>query len=307
MPRSGTSFTASALQSAGLHIGRQLMAPGHGNVKGFFEDLDIVHFHEAVLRSQGIHQVGWTLENNIEVNEQYTQKAKELVASYEDTSLVWGWKDPRTTLFLDFWAEMLPNAHFLLIYRAPWEVVDSIYRRGDDVFFDKPELAVQIWMHYNRKILDFYNTYTNRCLLVSVYSMSAQPHACIEAINEKFNVSLKMPATDIYEQSLLHTQVSTSHRPALITHFYPEALQIYQELNTKELPLPQVKSHTLVDHLQTDPADRSVFQDWLHIRRLEGKVKSLRSELEQIKTELQQTQEELEEASSNTNIRSFGR
>ncbi len=43
----------------------------------------------------------------------------------------------------------------LLIYRSPWEVVDSLYRRGDKAFVDQPELAVKMWMHYNYKILDF--------------------------------------------------------------------------------------------------------------------------------------------------------
>ena len=37
MHRSGTYFTASLLQSAGLDIDQRLMEPGNGNAKGFFE------------------------------------------------------------------------------------------------------------------------------------------------------------------------------------------------------------------------------------------------------------------------------
>ncbi len=62
MHRSGTSLTASLLQSAGLHIGRNLMGPSEGNVKGHFENLDFFEFHRQVLRSQGINENGWTLQ-----------------------------------------------------------------------------------------------------------------------------------------------------------------------------------------------------------------------------------------------------
>ncbi len=42
-------------------------------------------------------------------------------------------------LFLDFWRSLLPNAKFC-DYRAPWEVVDSLYRRGTNpIFFSQPD------------------------------------------------------------------------------------------------------------------------------------------------------------------------
>ena len=57
MHRSGTSLTASLLQSAGLNLGDRLMeATATGNpLKGYFEDLDFVEFHaNTCCRSQGI-------------------------------------------------------------------------------------------------------------------------------------------------------------------------------------------------------------------------------------------------------------
>ena len=53
MHRSGTSLVASLLQSAGINIGQRLMNAGEGNVKGHFEDLDLVEFHESILKSPG--------------------------------------------------------------------------------------------------------------------------------------------------------------------------------------------------------------------------------------------------------------
>jgi hypothetical protein len=44
MHRSGTSLTTSLLQGAGLHIGRRMMPPSEGNIKGYFENLDFYKF-----------------------------------------------------------------------------------------------------------------------------------------------------------------------------------------------------------------------------------------------------------------------
>ena len=155
MHRSGSSLTASLLQSAGLHIGRQLLGSDSVNIKGHFENIDFYEFHKAVLRSQAIIDHGWTLQEKINVEDRFVEQAKEIVAK-NSLSSVWGWKEPRTTLFLDFWSELLPEAKFLLIYRSPWEVVDSLYRRGDHTFQDQPEFALKVWYHYNRIIIDFY-------------------------------------------------------------------------------------------------------------------------------------------------------
>ncbi|WP_250122552.1 sulfotransferase [Chroococcidiopsis sp. CCMEE 29] len=298
MPRSGTSFTASLLQNAGLDIGKRLMGPGHGNVKGFFENFDFVEFHEMVLRSQGLNPIGWTLQGKIDVQEQYVEKAKEIIAKNSLNSL-WGWKDPRTTLFLDFWLNLLPDAKFLLIYRAPWEVVDSIYRRGDEIFLEQPELAVKIWMNYNQKILDFYNKFSERCLLVSVYSIANKTKSFIDTINTKFKLNFVHPKSDIYNCSLLQTQPWDAHEPTLVGHYFPQALDIYQELNKREVLLDETPDRLWLEQIKAPPKREWAFQNWLNIRNLEGQLRSLRAELERSQFQLQQTQAELEAVASN--------
>jgi len=281
MPRSGTSFTASLLQSAGLDVGQRLMKPGHGNVKGFFENLDFVEFHEMVLRSQGLNHIGWTVQEKVEVEEKFIEKAKEIIAKNSQNS-TWGWKDPRTTLFLDFWLNLLPNAKFILIYRSPWEVVDSIYRRGDEIFFEEPELAVKIWINYNRNLLNFYNKFSENCLLFSVYSIANKTQLFIDSINAKFQMNLVNPTSNIYDNSLLHTPTMNAHRASLIAGSFPQALDIYQELNAKEVLLGGASELVWLEQIKDSPERVGAFQDWLNIRKLEREVKRLRSELERL-------------------------
>ncbi len=289
MHRSGTSLTSSLLQSSGLNIGKRLMGANPGNIKGHFENLDFVDFHEKVLLSQGISKEGWCLENNIQVQEQYVDKAKFIVK--ENAVLGnWGWKDPRTTLFLNFWAELLPQAIFLFVYRSPWEVVDSLYRRGDEVFDSNPNFALKIWLNYNKNILDFYNQFDERCVLFDIQNIAKDPIVLSKLMEHKLDVSLNNPKTDIYDQSLLDVQVSSSYRPKLIEYYFPEALNLYYELEAKS----DIKScsppgfETL--HYQTRYIDW-VFQDWLDIRKIE---KNSKLELQFYQVQLEKTQVELQ-------------
>ena len=94
MHRSGTSLTASLLQSAGVDLGDRLLGEDRGNSKGHFEDLDFVEFHQNVLQSQGISVAGWTEQNKVRVQQQYLATAQNLILARQDRPL-WGWKDPR--------------------------------------------------------------------------------------------------------------------------------------------------------------------------------------------------------------------
>jgi len=230
MHRSGTSLTASLLNNLGVHLGDRLVATTIGNDRGHFEDLDFVEFHQNILRSQGLEIDGLTLESEIMVASRYHQSAKLLLKEKTQRSL-WGWKDPRTTLFLSFWAELVPSAYFILLYRSPWEVVDSLYRRGsDEVVAAYPEKAVKLWIHYNRHMLEFARTYPERCFLANLDAIVHDPTAWIQAMEEKWQLSLGAPDTSVIEPELLRREVSQTHKPALIQAFFPEAITLYKEL-----------------------------------------------------------------------------
>ncbi|MBW4543427.1 MAG: glycosyltransferase [Symplocastrum torsivum CPER-KK1] len=297
MHRSGTSLTASLLQSAGVDIGKRLMPAGAGNVKGYFENLNFTEFHENILLSQGISKAGWTVEKQIKVPEQFLGRAKLLVQE-NSSRKIWGWKDPRTTLFLNYWADLIPQANFLLIYRAPWEVIDSLYRRrnvGDEGFDFNPNFALEIWLNYNQEVLRFYEQFSERCLLISIYSIAHDPSFLIQAIKDKFGIPLNYPDSDIYDDSLLNTQSYNLHRPALIKHYFPQVWELYQELNAKAVT-PEALSSSLVPELPPlPPYEAWVLQDWLDLRRLEKESFKLQTQLEQSHEELDRNRSQLQQ------------
>ncbi|HIK14497.1 MAG TPA: sulfotransferase [Leptolyngbyaceae cyanobacterium M33_DOE_097] len=294
MHRSGTSLAASLLQSSGVDVGKRLMGASEFNRKGHFENLDFVNFHRSVLESQGLHEAGWTLQDTFEITYPQVQQAQQIIEQ-NTIAPIWGWKDPRTTLFLDFWANLLPDAKFLFLYRAPWEVVDSLLRRSPidkDIFLERPDYAVQMWLHYNQKVLQFCERFPERSLLVSVDSLTHQVATVITAVNTKFGLDLAHPDSNIYDQSLLHTEISKTSRPCLIQHYVPEAISVYEALTRKEVAMLQSEvDQSWLTALELSTGLDWAFQDWLEQHRLRHELKTL----QQGQASYQQHREHLEQ------------
>ncbi len=276
MHRSGTSLTASLLQSAGVNIGRELMSANRANLKGYFENMDFVGFHEKILIERGIAKEGWTLEKKMAVPEHFIGQARDLIENNQALP-VWGWKDPRTTLFLDFWAELLPQARFIFIHRSPWEVIDSLYRRGslgDEIFVDKPEFAIELWASYNRALLDFYNNNKDKCLLYNLNTIAVAPELLIKGIEHKFAFGLDN-VENLYDESLINKQIS-QHRLALINEYFPETFELYEHLNQisdipyETEPVGEINLNSDRNHFKDKD---SLLREWVTSRVVERELK----------------------------------
>lgn len=269
MHRSGTSLVSSLLQSGGLDIGENLVEGNEGNPKGHFENIEFVNFHESVLSSLGVNKIGWTLQTNLQPSEYYYDQAKKLIESNLSNDKPWGWKEPRTTLFLDFWLELLPCAKFLFVYRPVWEVLDSLYRRGDDIFDHNPEFALQVWMSYNKAIIDFYKQYSQQCLLVNINSVINNPSSLTKMIKDKLSLSLKTPDESLYDRTLLKKQNFYSQRPQIIKRHFPKAFQRYIDLNY----IAEYSDPIIEELEQLSSSNGWVLQDWLDVKHLERKLR----------------------------------
>ncbi|MGD1699650.1 glycosyltransferase [Dapis sp. BLCC M229] len=329
MHRSGTSLTASLFQSVGVNIGEKLVGPEYGNIRGHFEDIEFVELHKGILCSQGIDDLGGNVEiKEIPVKKQYLKAAKRLIKNRQEEnekkSKSWGWKDPRTTLFLNFWLDLLPDAKFIFVYRSPWEVVDSIYRRGtDEKLLQQPEIAVKMWLDYNQRILDFYEQFSAQCLIGKVDSIGKNPESFIQAVNEKFEIDLAAPPPGNFAESLLVKDISETTKPSLIEKYFPQTLEVYQQLEkigiggSKEFKSQkQVRNSEVSSESKTHSRQSKIkselelweFRDWLNIRGLEKQINSLETDVERwqeifreakqkvgnLETELGETQQELD-------------
>jgi O-antigen biosynthesis protein len=295
MHRSGTSLTSALFQSMKVDIGDRLMVATQANKKGYFEDLDFVEFHQSVFHSQGFSQDGWILQPKIQVQAQYLETAKLLVQKRADKPL-WGWKDPRTTLFMDFWADLIPQSCFILVYRSPWEVVDSLYRRNDEIFHQNPNLAIKVWECYNRAVIDFHESFPERSILLNIDAIKRHPNLLQEIILKKTGIRLESPDRNIYEPSLLDTRISSTHKPALIEQHFPEVLDLYNRLNAKQSLKADYSELSPHDIALKSNGQEWVLQDWLDSRRANADLKCSQLELQQAQNDIDRSKSQLQQA-----------
>lgn len=216
MHRSGTSLIASILSHVfGVHVGDSLLPADRNNQRGYFEDTDVVDFNRTLLLAAtraddgGHRDWGWTESEQLDesVFARYVEPGKELIAARTRLGVRWGWKGPRTTLLLDFWDALLDDARYVLLYRFPWEVADSMQRLGAEVFLQHPDYGYRIWSFYNRRLLDFYRRSRDRAILVSTDAFLNDPDAFSTLVTQRFGLQ----AGDTTIEQLLD--------PELIQHF----------------------------------------------------------------------------------------
>ena len=230
MHRSGTSLTTSLLQSSGMFIGDRLLGNNLSNPKGHFEDLDFVEFHQSLLKSQGVYSEGWTDNALKAIPERYVDAAQNLIFQ-KNNHPNWGWKDPRTTLFLDFWSELIPNAKYVFVYRSPWEVVDSLFRRGDPLFQASPETAITTWLNYNQKIIDFCQKTSQPWILLRIEDVISSPQFVINSVNRKLGLNLRSPH-DVYDESLFKKGTVDPYTARLVQKYFPQGFNLYSQLHS---------------------------------------------------------------------------
>jgi hypothetical protein len=229
MGRSGTSLIASLMQKAGVHLGRRFVAPDQANPRGFFEDADFYEFHDQMLRERG-----YTLlvppDFTFQARPDEIERARRLIAERADLA-PWGWKDPRTSLFLDFWQELLPDACFLFLYRHPVEVVLSLIRCRSVQAVGLVE-ALDAWCVYNSKIHQFWQQHRSRCLLCHPYRIVEDPEGFHQLVEQKLRLPLEKDAealAGLYHPGELRRVPLPAEVQQALYSLHPESARLYDQ------------------------------------------------------------------------------
>ncbi len=241
-------MVASLLQQAGIDIGSDLVAPNEGNPRGYFEDRRFLRFHEELLRHCP-HRFLVQDRSDLEPPGPEAVRHARQLAEYSGGG-AWGWKDPRTSLFLDLWAGVLPpEARFLFVFRHPIDVMLSLARRGFrsevEVTAD-PLVGLRAWMVYNRSILDFRRRHPDRCFLANVYDVAANPAGFLDAVSRRLGLSLRTGgAEELVHRSELSRSVSNRRLESLLRRLAPETSDLYRELlGESDLPVAESGSRS---------------------------------------------------------------
>jgi hypothetical protein len=236
MHRSGTSLLASLASRAGIDMGAELLPGGKGNRHGHFEDPELVRFHEECLSRRGLAPFR-PPEHGVSPFLLEEKRQAEAILDRRRGQGAWGFKDPRTSLFLSLWDELLPDALYLLVYRHPVEVALSLLRRGIDLEVQlDPRRAIRAWMTYNRQLLAFREAHPGRCLLWPISGLVENLDAAWELLAARSGRPPAGPGYDgLYEpadlkRGLLAREIDW---PALL----PTAMELYARLDERaDLP-----------------------------------------------------------------------
>jgi hypothetical protein len=130
MHRSGTSSIALILQELGIDMGDRLLGASSSNPFGHVEDEDFLELHELILKdAKGSWDFPPKQIKLEEAFEKYKDKIKDIIKS-KNTNEVWGWKEPRTTLFAKNYHGLLDNPYYICISRNELEVAQSLKKRN---------------------------------------------------------------------------------------------------------------------------------------------------------------------------------
>ncbi len=150
MHRSGTSVAARLLNLLGVYLGGEdrLMKAGSDNPTGFWEHRALTELNEEILGCLGGYHLeppdldfDWIKHPALEA---IRCRARQIVQTDFAEVPRWGWKDPRNSLTLPFWQDLLPPMRYLICLRNPVDVARSVQLRNGISF----ENGVRLWLKH---------------------------------------------------------------------------------------------------------------------------------------------------------------
>ena len=259
MHRSGTSLLANWLQQCGLNIGEELVPAGVGNPLGHFEDTEFLNFHQAVLKENHLETL--VTNQEIDISEAQYQTAVGIAAK-RSALPQWGWKDPRTCLFMGLWKDVIPEAAVLCIFRHPAEVVDSFRRRalhkkrqaaGTDSDPQKPSLRQQIhdfitlgfsfghqvrvvrfylhaWTRHNQELMRFAQEHPDDILFLQTRDLQKFSTPIVNFMDETWGFTLHpIDFKQVYEPTMMTRRRSIFYKFAIFV-LSPSSTLTYRQM-----------------------------------------------------------------------------
>ncbi len=154
MHRSGTSLVTQWLHKCGLHAGDALPGPGAGNEDGYYEDPDFLYAHQGILKGHRLPVNGYA-DPIKQLSHNETDILKDIIHYKNGFYQQWGWKDPRTCLFLDTYRQLIPGAFYFVVFRDYESVVSSLighmHQQTEKENASRKGLSKFIWENFKKK------------------------------------------------------------------------------------------------------------------------------------------------------------
>jgi len=274
-----------------------MLEPGPDNPTGFWEQAALVKLNDELLAVLGGTWAeppelapGW--ERRPEVR-RLKPRAEELLGQLFGDSPAWVWKDPRASLTLPFWQELMPDPAYVVCVRSPSEVVESLLARPTNLL--SVDSAMALWLRYCAAALE----HTANCRRTVVFYDDFLPDPWVQAARLARFVG-KDPATvPAQVRSAIRTFVDTDlrHTPAAVeTTGSPEGASL--EARTFYLALraanpPPVRTGSVGDRGVAEALESLAPAVWHGFARRRRVVADAASEVAALRSRLADAQEQL--------------
>ncbi|MBM3790028.1 MAG: hypothetical protein FJW35_06710 [Acidobacteria bacterium] len=172
-------------------MGDRLFVDHHTNPQGHYEDMDFLELQRAEL----VRACGEDLlvTDEFKPSRDFLEAAAELVKKRREQhgDKPWGWKDPRTTLFLPQWRALLPHLRVVALVRDPQEVLNSLCRRMGGYFtIRRKEHLIRTITQYNHKLEVFVEKHPENITVICLERLIAEPGPVLAALAPELGLPL---------------------------------------------------------------------------------------------------------------------
>jgi hypothetical protein len=183
-PYSGFQLAYETLTLAGL--GRSQLSR--------HESLSSTELHEKIYKAHDLDPTGLNVNAPIRPGKVWQDLAVDLfMGNMEQKN--WGWADDKSVWLLEFWKELDPQVHFVLVYSMPEYALGEALKDGH-VNPDEIESVLASWIACHTEMLRFYNRNPGRSLLVNAATTIHDPKTLIEKTINTFGMNLILPSSE---------------------------------------------------------------------------------------------------------------
>lgn len=240
--RTGSSMVCKLFADNGLNYAIYPMLGNISNPDGHFEDNTLCLIHNNWLARC---KTNWQFHDEVNLNLDHGYRDQQLnhyilKRQHEGDWLV---KDPRISLFLDTWYRNLNGkGKFILLFRH-WKLcVQSLLKRESRYiayhqggylkeplrFWTHPMLALEMWLAYNIRILQFYEAHNKNCILINTNYIHETD--LISLLNKRCQLKLTSNFSDFFKPTFYNVEVDSLYLSVASQSIRSRCNALYQAL-----------------------------------------------------------------------------
>ena len=195
------------------------------------KDSAFVELHNEILADHGL-DYPVRLKSPILVDSSKSEVARDLIKK-NSTSTCWGWSDPNTILFSEFWLQMIESSHFLFVFRHPIEVFLSLLSKPSSLIVENPITGILAWQTYAELLLKFIQNHPGQSTLCHIHAILNDPNCLFSVIDKKLGFHKADSSIKKIPQNYLKKINIPPSVETLLGDRFPDVLRLYEQLQVR--------------------------------------------------------------------------